>query len=168
MYEFLKTKGKLKRLLGVWGGLARAKRSGCSPVVAPRLPAAGAWPGRGSPLPAAEPRRYRYRQRHLRALQLLRARVRAGAALFYFIWIWAVVISVCLMGGWFAFGFDFFLSPPAATQRHQSSQTRCRRGFHSAQAPGPGKDRAERWALPLRVPGAEHNLVYGWSLNFFA
>lgn len=108
MYEFLKTKGKLKRQLEVWGGLARAKRSGCRPVVAPRLPSAGAWPGRGSPLAAAEPRRYRYQQRHLRALQPLRALVRARAAVFYFIWVWAAVISVCLMGGWFVCGFGVF------------------------------------------------------------
>lgn len=36
MYEFLKTKGKLKSLIRVWGGLARAKRSGCSPRCCPR------------------------------------------------------------------------------------------------------------------------------------
>lgn len=136
MYEFLKTEGKLRRLLGIWGGLGRAERSGSSPDCCPRrgLGRAGAAPCPPvptSPGSAASPRS---------------GSAESCRGLFYCILFYSILFRFGLLSSlfaWWEVGLPLHSPQLAAAYRSQSNQTRCRRVFRLVWTSGTGIDRAE-------------------------
>lgn len=156
--EFLKTKGKLRRLLGIWGGLGRAERSGRTPDCCPAAARGGGSAGQGQslvrcgalPVPTSPGS----------TASLLSGSAESCRVLFYCILFYSILFRFGLLSSlfdrrlvclWTCLGF--FLPQPAATQRSQSNQTRCRRVFRSVRAEGTGIDRREPCAA--RCPSIE-------------